>query len=975
MKPLILSAVLALTATATANEIDYSRDIRPVLASNCFTCHGPDEATREADLRLDLADAATAQRRAGAAIMPGDSGASLLVQRILADDPIDRMPPPESANQLEPTEIELLRQWIDAGAKYEPHWAFQKPERPALPEVADAAWPRNPIDRFILARLEQEGLAPSAEADPYTLARRVYLDLTGLPPTPAEVDVFVNDTRPDAYDRLVDRLLASPHFGERWTRVWMDLARYADTKGYEKDDRRTMWPYRDWLIDAFNADMPFDEFTIRQLAGDLLPDAGDREVLATAFHRNTMTNDEGGTDDEEFRVAAIVDRVNTTMTVWMGMTMGCAQCHSHKYDPISHEEYYGFFAFLNQTQDADRNPETPFLPVPDRERKIRLAMLDIRHEAERDKLNAAHVALAEEQAAWEAAAVARDYPAPAFGHWHMAGPFETASFQRAFREPFPPERNVDLAAAYNDGAIAWTAKPKFEDGKVHSLSSADNAATYLHRKIATDAPQPLTLLLGSDDGVKVWLNGNEVLAKPVKRGARADDDRVVVDLVAGENALLMKIVNSGGPSAFVFRAETNALANEIVAALKTPRAERTATQQSAIDDVFIAETDSLRALRDKAAAVAKEREGVDAGVPKVPVLRALPEDQRRTTHRLERGSFLSPKEEVAPDVPSVFNPFPEDLPRNRLGLAKWLVSPENPLTARVTVNRFWEQFFGTGIVETAEDFGTQGALPTHPKLLDWLAVEFVEDGWSMKRLCKRIVMSATYRQSSRVRPDVHEIDPYNRVLARGPRIRLAAETVRDNALAASGLLSDELHGPPVMPYQPDGVWQVVYSGDQWRTSEGDDKYRRGLYTFWRRTSPYPSMVTFDAPSREVCTARRIRTNTPLQALVTLNDPVYVEAAQALARTMIETGGAAPADRAAYGFRRVLARPPRDYELDVLTDLYVGERAHYSDARDAAVTMATVPLGPLPNGADPVEYAAWTIVANALLNLDEALTKR
>jgi hypothetical protein len=710
----------SLCAPAFAAEVpSFAFEIRPILARNCFACHGPDEAHREADLRLDERDAAVEF----GAIAPGDPDGSEMLRRILSEDATERMPPPETGHELSAVEVELLRRWIAAGAAYSRHWSYEPPVRAELPTVTDPAWCRTDIDRFVLSRLEAAGLKPEPEANRARLLRRLSLDLVGLPPTVEEVDAFVADERPDAYERVVDRLLASPAYGEHWARKWLDLVRYADTNGYEKDKRRTIWPYRDWVIDALNADMPFDQFTVEQIAGDMLPSATRQQRIASAMHRNTMQNDEGGTDDEEFRTSAVIDRVNTTMQAWMGTTMGCCQCHTHKYDPLPHREYYELFAFFNQTEDADRDDSAP----------------------------------------------------------------------------------------------------------------------------------------------------------------------------------------------------------------------------------------TMRVGRDR-----------------MPVMRELPEDRRRVTHVFERGSFLSPGEEVSADTPGVFPAFPEGEPRNRLGLARWLVRRENPLTARVVANRHWEQLFGAGIVLTSEDFGSQGMLPSHPELLDWLAIELMDHGWSLKNLAKTIVMSATYRQSARSSSEKLSVDPENRLLSRGPRCRLSAEQIRDQALAAAGLLSAKMHGPSVMPPQPEGMWLSVYNEDKWETSTGEDRYRRGLYTFWKRTSPYPTAMALDATSRETCTIRRVNTNTPVAAFALLNDPVYVEAAQALARRMAELPNGDPSAAAAYGFRRVLARPPTEAETARLVALFDDQRTRFAADATAAKAMATDPLGPAPDNAKLEDLAAWTVVANVLLNLDEAL---
>ncbi|MEO2090547.1 MAG: PSD1 and planctomycete cytochrome C domain-containing protein, partial [Gemmataceae bacterium] len=736
-----LALPLLLLPAVVRADVDFNRDVRPILSNNCFACHGPDEKERKGKLRLDT------QVGALKALTPGKPDDSELIARVTSADTDMLMPPPKTGKKLTAKEIETLTAWVKQGGKYATHWSYVKPTRPRLPVSPDRKGggdSSNPIDAFIRDRLAKDGLKPSPEADRYTLARRVALDLTGLPPTVAEVGEFVNDKAPNAYEKMVDRMLAKPAFGEHWARLWLDLARYADSAGYADDPPRTIWPYRDYVIKALNANKPFDRFTIEQIAGDLLPDATDETRTATAFHRNTMTNSEGGTSDEEFRNAAVVDRVNTTLAVWMGTSMACAQCHTHKYDPISQKEYFSFFAILNNTEDADRNDETPVLALDDTPEK------------------------------------------------------------KAKREEYQQ-------------AVAALQKVKLKD------------------KEDADALKKLT------DGL----------------------NRKAAD------------------------------------------------------------------LRPKAT---------------VPVMKELPKDKRRVTKLQFRGNFMDLGDVVTEGTPQAFHPLPAGEP-NRLAMAKWLVSKDNPLTARVTVNRFWEQVFGTGLVRTTEEFGTQGELPSHPELLDWLAVEFM-DKWDIKHLLKLMVMSATYKQSSKVTPELQERDPDNRLYARGPRYRLSAETVRDQALAVSGLLSAKLYGPSVRPLRPSAGLSAAFGGGlDWQPSAGEDRHRRGLYTEWRRTSPYPSMVTFDAPSREACTLRRIRTNTPLQALVTLNDPVYVEAAQALARKAAGQGKTTE-ERVTFAFRSCLGRPPTDKEVSRLVTLYDESKATYSKDAKRAEVLATDPIGPL-----------------------------
>ena len=726
-------------------------------------------------------------------IVPGQPDKSEIVARIIATDDSVRMPPPDSGNQLKSEEIALLRRWIEQGAAYAEHWAFVPPTRPPLPDVKQA-WASNPIDRFILSRLEREGLAPSPEASRYELSRRLSLDLRGLPPDMETVDDFVRDENGDAFERLADQFLADPAYGERWARPWLDLARYADSRGLGSDPLRpNAWRYRDWLIDALNANMRYDEFTTEQLAGDLLPNATLEQRMATAFHRNTMTNTEGGTDDEEFRVAAVKDRIETTARVWMGLSLQCANCHDHKYDPLTQREYYQFFAVFNQTADADRGDEAPVIEAPTDLSREQLAAFESQVNELKQKIG----------------------PAPPAAQTPMPKPGEAAPPPH---EPTPEERE----------------------------------------------------------------------------------------------------------------------------------------QQR---------------LRDELAKLEKSR----PETPTLPVMQELPADKRRTSRIMLRGNFLTPGDEVSPGFLERVAPAAKELPRDRLGAARWLMDRNNPLVARVAANRLWAQLFGIGLVETEEDFGTQGDPPSHPELLDWLAVEFIDSGWDVKHMLRLMVTSATYRQSSRTTAEMLEKDPRNRLLARGPRFRLEAETVRDQALALSGLLSRKMHGASVYPYQPPGLWRAAFNGERtWATSEGEEKYRRALYTFWRRTVPYPSMQTFDAPSREMCTIRRIRTNTPLQAFVTLNDPVFVEAAQSLARRILKEGGADQTERLKFAIRLCLGRPAEQSQIDVLARLLASELASYQASVPAARKMAAADDAVPADAA--AEMAAWTVVANVLLNLDGVLTK-
>ena len=804
------------------------------------------------------------------------------------------------------------------------------------------------IDGFVAAALEREGMAPSSPADRVTWLRRVSLDLIGVPPTPAEVDAFLADSRDDARERQVDRLLTSPRYGERWAQWWLDLARYADSQGYEKDGlRHTMWRYRDWVIDALQRDMPFDQFTIEQIAGDLLPAATPEQHLATAFHRNTMTNTEGGTSDDEFRVAAVIDRVDTTMSVWMGATVGCAQCHDHKYDPISQREFFGIYAFFDQTADSDRDDDAPTMRFPTAEQSARLKALEIELSDLRSGLSvedARVVAWAEEHRR----AIA-DHRAAAIEMtpWQLLGPIAAESFHDAHSTQWAVESDGVRLDEDQDGR-SWQSRSDFVDGKVHRWEG-DNSAWYLHRIMRAGRSATAVLSLGSDDAIKVWWNGEEVLAKEVSRGAAPDQEILTVDVRAGDNELLLKVTNGGGPSGFYFDLRASSLGGPTEELLMTEPEGAADDVMPRLRDAFFASAVEFAELRQQIAAA--EAEFADNVGPDVPVMRELAPDEQRTTRLLLAGSFLSPGEVVEPHTPACWPPLSDDAPRNRLGFAGWLVSPDNPRTAQVIANRIWSELFGRGLVETLEDFGSQGEPCSHPELLTWLGDEFVKGQWSLKQLLRTIVLSDTYGQTSVQTAEHRERDPYNIWLARGPAFRLSGETLRDQALAVSGLLSDKRGGPSVMPPQPEGVWAQIYSGAKWVEATDDDRYRRALYTFWRRLSPHPAMMVMDAQSREMCVLRRSRTNTPLQALVLWNDPQFFEAAEALAASAIEVMNG-DVERLRWMWRRCLLREPTETEEARLLELLRQERA-----------------------TDVSEAMAWTVLASVVMNLDEFVTKR
>jgi hypothetical protein len=957
----------------------------------------------------------------GPVVVAGRSGESLLV-RHLDGRASPRMPhrkPP-----LAPGEIARLAAWIDAGArggddegavsaaKPATHWAYVKPRRPPVPTVRDTSRVRNPIDAFVVARLEEEGLAPSPEASRETLVRRLSLDLVGLPPSPAEVSAFLADPSPDAYERVVDRLLASPRYGERWARPWLDLARYADTNGYEKDQRRTAWKYRDWVIEALNRDLSFRDFTIEQVAGDMLPGATVEQRIATGFHRNTQLNQEGGIDVEEARFETLVDRVNTTGTVWLGTTVACAQCHNHKFDPVSQKDYYRLLAFFDNARYAvhgegekvvDRWIVEPELELATPEQAKRREAL--RSETEVLRLEVEGRDLGAELLAFEREIEAE---APVFT------PLEPVRFEAASGAAFRKLADHSLLVSGDvkeedtytvtvrgplDGVTAFRLEalpdpslPRRGPGRARSgafvvtgLSIREGRRAIPLARAAADVNEsPAALLLDTDATTGWGVTADEEIGRPHFAVLSAAEPGHVPPKSLGTGTLTFTLeFRSGSPHAQTslgrFRLSATRSRNpigglpvpdEVRRTLDTPAGERTAEQKASLLAWFRPLASSLDAARDRLRAIQAELDGMN--VPTALVLEERPGFERPSTLLRNRGSFTSPGERVYAAVPPALGALPDDQPANRLGLARWLVSPENPLTARVTVNRFWETLFGRGLVATVEDFGTQGERPTHPELLDWLAVEFMEKGWSQKAVLRTIVTSATYRQSSAVTAALREQDPENRLLARGARFRVEAEAVRDLALAASGLLSPKIGGPSVYPVQPEGIWNVPYSSMKWETSTGEDQRRRSLYTFVRRSSPYPGLSTFDAPSREQCTVRRVRTNTPLQALTTLNDPVFVEAARALADRMVAEGGSTPAGRIAYGHRLCTARRPAEDDLARLLAFHEREADRF--ANDPAAAKALLAIGEGAGDRSDPERAALTMVASVLLNLDATLTR-
>lgn len=993
--PIALGACLMFAGQVLAQTapVDFRRDIQPIFTKSCMPCHSAAQGSGQ--YRLDSREGALV------AIKPGSSRESRLIQRVKG---AAGMRMPLAGKPLDPAQIAALERWIDAGAPWpedpaakpaQPlkHWSYVKPERPPVPQPKNAAWVRNPIDAFILARLEKEGLKPSPEARRETLIRRLSLDLTGLPPSPAEIDAFRADTASGAWERLVDRLLASPHYGERQARSWLDLARYADTHGHEKDDRRSIWKYRDWVIDAFNRDLPYDRFTIEQIAGDMLPGAGQSQLIATGFHRNTMYNEEGGVDKDEAHWENLVDRVNVTATIWLGSTVACAQCHNHKFDPFSQQEYYRLMAFYNNTErtvraygDTTFKYIEPVLDLPTPEQETRRSEL----RAEMAKLDALIKAetpeRAAEQAEWEKGILA------AAADWKALEPAAVRSTGGAALSKQP--ENAILASGANPGADDYVIEAKLPMGNITAVMlealphaslprggpGRDSYGNFFLTEFQAEVlrgkdSEPLTFCKTTADDGRI---SDRKFSQLWSVDASRDEQRLPRRMVfttdgpfgAPGDTIRIRIVQRsefGGQGVGHFRlAVTSSAEPERIVRISPKlrpllaRQQRTESERRSLTEYFRNIAPSTETERQRLREARRELDAL--GIVTTLVMGEAKSFERPSAVIRLRGNFTSTGETVYAGTPAVLHPFPESEMPNRLGLARWLVSTENPLAARVAVNRIWEQYFGRGIVETSEDFGSQGERPSHPELLDWLATEFIARNQSMKQMHRLIVTSATYRQSSVVSPALQERDPYNRLLARGPRFRVEAEMVRDVALATSGLLSRKIGGPSVFPYQPEGIWDMPFNDDKWTESTGEDRYRRALYTFVRRTAPYPSMAAFDAPSRELCTVRRVRTNTPLQALTTLNDPAFFEAAQALAKRVMAEAGPADRDRAAYGFLLAVAREPKPAELDRVLAAIKKERAFFTAQPEQAGKLG----GP--------EQAAWTIVANVLLNLDETLTK-
>ncbi len=1067
---LVGSALLAnlLWSARAVGAIDYNRDVRPVLADKCFACHGGDAKSLKGGLRLDVRERAVAAARSGkVAVVPGRAEESELVRRMESGDPEEQMPPPDSHKSLSAGERQMLRQWVAEGAEYQAHWSFVRPKQVAPAEVRDAAWNEQAIDRLVWAELARRGMEPAGEADRETLVRRVSLDLRGLPPSLEEIEAFARDGAEGAYGRMVDRMLASPRFGERMAMTWLDLARYGDTNGYHNDSDRPTWPWRDWVVEAYNSNMPFDQFTEWQLGGDLLPGATMEQKIASGFNRNTRFNEEGGADPAEFLVAYAADRAITMGRVWLGLTLNCAQCHTHKYDPISHREFYQLTAFFNSMEEEGAGGVSGFhgKPVPPVMRVTTKAMREERAElAERIgelERQVEQIAAAQDDAdpgfagdpagqkavsqkAWEAAVADFQPPArpTALAEWDFRGgakagigEWEGALYGGAAMSPeglvLDGKSGYALTAPVKLGLKAKTLEAivKLSDlkqagGAVIGIQTLEvdagaqrfDAIVFGEREAghwmagsdsflrtedlgaeaetAADAAFVHLAIAYEEDGTIRCYRSGKPYGKPYKKGAVATFPagawRVIFGaraLPAGSNFMLAGILREARlydralTEREIAASAGSAVPEEPVAvraAIQVEPSQRSGEQAALLRDYYRrnvhgATVAALAKPRGELAAAVARRAALSQEANQPLQMVSVEMAQPKAAFVLMRGDFQTPGEKVEREVPAFLPPFPADQPRNRLGLARWLMQQEQPLVARVQVNRLWQMCFGEGLVRSMGDFGLQGSSPSHAELLDWLAREFVESKWNVKQLLKTMVSSRSYRQSSADARRYAEVDPLNQWLWRAARVRLQAESIRDNALAVAGLLAEKMGGPPVFPWQPNDYYKGKNNGWPWTLSPGEDLYRRGLYTFWRRTTPYPTFVLFDAPDRAECTFERARTNTPLQALATLNDPQFVEAARVFAQRLL---GGAPdtASRLVLAFRLALARPPTDREGELLERFVEEQRALYRANPEAAAALATAGRAARPESLDLAEHAAWTALANVVLNLDETITR-
>ncbi|HIN53506.1 MAG TPA: DUF1553 domain-containing protein [Planctomycetes bacterium] len=969
---LLLLLVLGLvhTESLVAQTVDFDRDIRPIFSNHCYACHGPDAETREADLRLDV-QASLFAVRDEPLITPGDVQNSQLIHRITSKDDAEQMPPADFLKPLSADQISLLQRWVKQGAQWKDHWAWTAPQRPSIP-VVKHLFIRNDIDRFVLAKLKDKKVKPSKRADRITLIRRLYFDLTGLPPTFSQVQAFVENTSSSAYQELVTQLLAQPQFGERMAMYWLDVVRYADSNGYHADKTRQVSPYRDYVIEAFNSNKPYDEFVREQLAGDLIPNATIEQQVASAFNMLLQTTDEGGAQAKEYLAKYAADRVRNTATAFMGVTFGCAQCHDHKYDPFTTKDFYQFASFFADISEVGVG-NAPVFPVIDAKRQAAIAETKTKIANAQVALASAAEKMVQQRSVWEASLSKKAQSNILLTPWQFLGPLAAESFDLAHDKSFFDETvPIDLETPVAD--VAWKQRDEFVDGKIHALPANANIAHYLFRTLTAPQDMKLVLQLGSDDGIRVWVNGNEKLNKKIARGVAANQEQVTVDLEQGENQLLIKISQGGGGCGFYFNYGSSNLPADIQRIILIAENERSEKDHTTLASHFRDTHPDLAVPREVITNSEKTLKQLTDSAPKTLMTKvAAP----RTTRILPRGNWQDDSgEEVQPAVPEFMLPLEVDGRRaNRLDLADWMIDSNNPLTARVFVNRLWKILFGNGLAQPLDDIGSQGSRPLHPELLDWLAIEFMESGWDVKHMVKLLVASGTYQQSSNGSAAMTARDPYNHLLARQTQFRLDAEMVRDNALAVSGLLTRDIGGVSVKPYQPVGYWKHMnFPKRKWTPSAGDNAYRRGLYTHWQRMFLHPSLLAFDAPSREECTVERSRSNTPQQALVLLNDPTYVEAARVFAQRIINEGGTDSTQRLNWAFETALSRQATKQESNVLMDVYGKHLVMFQADTDSARSLVAVGNATTPTQVDVAEHAAWTSIARIIFNLHESITR-
>ena len=968
----VLRAIVAawsIAGVVTADQsVDFNRDIRSLFSENCLECHGPDAENRQSDLRLDERSSVFADRD-DPLIVPGDVQASELFRRVASDDPDYRMPPPDYDKRLTKAQVDQIARWIQAGGKWDEHWAFQAPKRPAIPEIQNKEFARNPIDYFVVRTLDAHGLRPAKEAAGTTLLRRLHSDLLGLPPT--DIANLPNLTEAKAYESWVDRLLESSHFGERMAIYWLDVVRYADSNGYHSDEPRTVAPYRDYVIESFNVNRPFDEFVVEQLAGDLLPAASMRQKIASGFNMLLPTTNEGGAQAKEYLAKYMADRVRNTSTIFLGVTMGCAECHDHKFDPFTMKDFYSLGAFFADIkQKGVGNPPTYRAWTP--RQGVELAKIDQQIEELQQQLETETPELNVSREKWESSVTSLAEAKLVVEPWYSLGPIKEGNFDRAFEFPYGAEEEINLSKPV--ASVSWRRSDEYEDGKVHSFQPGGQGAYYLFRRIHASRSMTAELSLAAQDAVGVWVNGGQVFEDRSQGPPVADEHKLFVHLQEGENRLLIKVAAVEKEAGFYFHVAAKPFPDILADPLAIAASERTNEQRESIRNHYLSIAPELASVRRELAAARRARYRFYYLLP-TTLMTVSTEPQ--TTRILPRGNWLDESgPEVVPGVPGILKGLEIGERRaTRLDFANWIVDAENPLTARVFVNRLWKLFFGRGLSNPLDDLGARGTTPTHPELLDWLAVEFRESGWNIKHIVRLMVMSGTYRQTSQVTAELRNLDPYNEFYARQSRFRLDAEMVRDNALAVSGLLVRKIGGRSVKPYQPAGYWRHMnFPARQWEQDQGEHLYRRSLYTWWQRMFLHPAMVAFDAPSREECTVERPRSNTPQQALVLLNDPTYVEAARVFAEQVLQHGGDRFDDRLNWAFRKALSRDVKPHELDAMREVFEKHRKGYQEDHQAAQKLVTIGSRPIADDREVAELAAWTSLMRILLNLHESITR-